>query len=166
MKVCIVGLAESSRNQVPWGREGWEYWGLAEDPMRAGFHRVFEMHDDDRVPVEKLRDCALVYMQRACPEVPQSDVFPFEAVSQTCAAYWESSLAYAMSLAIHEGAEEIDVYGVDMDADEEYGYQKPNMEYLLGLARGRGIKVTLPASSPLLKFSGRFGYDGRYGRLP
>jgi len=32
------------------------------------------------------------------------------------------------------------VYGVDMKADDEYGYQKPNMEYLIGLARGKGIQ--------------------------
>ena len=27
------------------------------------------------------------------------------------------------------------------------------MEYLIGLARGRGIKVTVPDASPLLKFN-------------
>jgi hypothetical protein len=164
VKVCIVGLAESSRGDVPWGREGWEYWGLAEDAMRAGFHRVFEMHDDERVPAEKLRDCALVYMQREIGEVPRSAAFPFDAVAATCGAYWESSLAYAMSLAIHEGAEEIELFGVDMDAESEYGYQKPNMEYLIGLAKGRGVTVRLPQSCPLLKYSGKFGYAGRYGR--
>jgi hypothetical protein len=52
---------------------------------------------------------------------------------------------------------------VDMRADEEYSYQRANCEYLIGLARGKGIKVHIPEVSPLLKFSGFDGYKGRYG---
>jgi hypothetical protein len=48
------------------------------------------------------------------------------------------------------------------------------MEYLIGLARGRGIEVTIPDESPLCKFNGKgikFGKDhlpeyvDRYGWL-
>jgi hypothetical protein len=79
--------------------------------------------------------------------------YPFDQVAATTGAYWNSSIAYMLALAIHEGAEEIAIYGVDMKGDDEYGYQKPNMEYLIGLAIGRGIKVTIPDASPLLKFN-------------
>jgi hypothetical protein len=174
VKVCIAGLAESSRDELPWGREGWEFWGLGWDREWHRFDRVFEIHQmamltDLSEPLGdylvKLALCPVVYMDEANPDVPGSVRYPFEAVAQTCGAYWESSIAYLVALAIHEGASEIAVYGVDMDAGEEYGYQKPNMEYLLGLAKGRGIKVFLPESSPLLKHSGQFGHIGRYGRV-
>lgn len=60
-----------------------------------------------------------------------------------------------------------------MAADDEYGYQRPNCEYLIGLARGRGIKVVIPDESPLCKFQDtgiKFGkatatYIERYGWL-
>lgn len=173
LKVAIVGLSDSSRRLAPWGDPEWELWGLAWDVERYQFDRVFEMHD--RADLEKfyktlppyfdkLAMCGRVYMAEKFAEVPSSVAFPFDAVKAVCGDYWESSIGYALSLAITEGAEEIAVYGVDMKASEEYAYQRANCEYLLGLARGRGIKVTVPDVSPLLKFSGFDGYAGRYGR--
>jgi hypothetical protein len=137
---------------------------------------VFEMHDmqdmteSDSATYRDLPDyferigfCRRLYMADAYPEVPTAERYPYEAVAWSCGGYWESSVAYAMALAITEGAEEIAIYGVNMRAEEEYAYQRPNMEYLIGLARGRGIKVHIPECSPLMKFSGFDGYHGKYG---
>jgi len=82
-------------------------------------------------------------------------------------------VAYMMALAISENYDEINIFGVDMVADDEFGYQKPNMEYLIGLAEGRGIIVNIQEKSPLLKFHSDgiyFGstqpkYKDRYGWL-
>lgn len=123
--------------------------------------RHFEMHDlrllDSRHSkrengyIERLQECDRLYMQE--DYFPGAVRYPFEEVAKTTGYYWNSSIAYALALAIHEGAEEICIHGVDMKGDDEYGYQKPNMEYLIGLAIGRGIKVHVPDSSPLLKFN-------------
>ena len=94
---------------------------------------------------ERLRDCPDLYMAQKF--LPHAKVYPFEEVAKTCGDYWESSIAYAMSLAIHEGADEIGLWGVNMAGDDEYSYQKPNMEYLIGLAKGKGIKVFIHESS-------------------
>jgi hypothetical protein len=176
LKVAIVGLAESSRHLAPWGSDEWELWGLAWDSERYRFHRAFEMHDMETMKTsgasiyrdlpeyfERIGFCRRLYMADAYPDVPTAERYPYEAVADVCGAYWESSIAYALSLAITEGAEEIAVYGVNMKADEEYAYQRPNMEYLIGVARGRGIKVHIPECSPLMKFSGFDGYHGKYG---
>jgi hypothetical protein len=172
LKVAIVGLSESSKHLAPWGSD-WEMWGLAWDVDRYRFDRVFEMHDRRDLTkfygdelgsyLEKLDACTKVYMQEPFPEVSGSVYYPFGRVAEVCGDYWESSIGYALALAITLGADEIAIYGVDMRADEEYAYQRPNCEYLIGLAKGRGIKVRIPESSPLLKFSGFDGYAGRYG---
>lgn len=167
MKVAVVGFAPS-RDLAPWSEPDWEVWGLAWDPECFRMARVFEMHDRsllDESHIKRLQDLPSLYLQHAMPELPCGVVYPFDEVAKTTGAYWVSSLAYAVALAIHEGAEEIGVWGVDMK--EGYGYQKPNMEYLLGVARGRGIKVTLPPGCPLLQFVSDpdFEYAGRYGRL-
>jgi hypothetical protein len=55
----------------------------------------------------------------------------------------------------------------------EYKYQRPNLEYLIGFARGLGIEVYIPEQSSLCKFNGEgvpFGplfpnYPQRYGFL-
>ena len=65
--------------------------------------------------------------------------------------YLSSSIAYEIALAIYEGFEEIHLYGVDLNTEAEYAWQKPGVEYWLGIAQGRGIKVVLPANCPLLR---------------
>lgn len=164
LKVAVVGLSPTTHSLAPWGDDDWEVWGL---PWDEGYwpmmDRLFEMHDrrlllgqHSKRPADyiyRLRECWVpLYMQEKEFDIPASRRYPFESVEKVTGAYWNSSIAYAMAMAIYEGAEEIGVYGVDMAGDDEYGYQKPNMEYLVGLARGKGIKVTIPDESPLCKF--------------
>jgi hypothetical protein len=162
MKVAIVGLSQATRHLVP--KQGWQVWGLAWDSNACRYDRTFEIHADWRKDgpkhEAKLRDCPNLYMARA--DLPGSTQYPKEAID-LAGGYLESSIAYMFALAMHEGAQEIGLWGVEMKSDEEYGYQKPNMEYLIGLARGKGITVTLPEGCALLKPSNQFGYHGRYG---
>jgi hypothetical protein len=174
LKVAIVGLAESSRDLAPWSDPEWQLWGLAWDSARYQFHRVFEMHDmadlkdvyQTSLPgyLDKIQHCAGLHVDDA--PVPGATRYPFDAVAADVGDYWNSSIGYMLALAIHEKADEIALYGVDMLGDDEYAYQRPNCEYLIGLARGRGIKVHIPDASPLCKYIQVPGreYAGRYGR--
>jgi hypothetical protein len=163
LKVAIIGLSPASHDMAPWADPEWEKWGM---PWDEGYWlqctRLFEMHDmrllrsnHSRRKAGYMRrlqdmDCPL-YMQEAY--YASATRYPFEEVAKSIGgAYWNSSPAYMLALAIHEGAEEIGIYGVDLVDVDEYGYQKPNMEYLIGLARGKGIKVTIPDESALCKF--------------
>ena len=163
LKVAIIGLSPSTHHLAPWDDESWEKWGLPWDEFGwPRMSRTLEMHDQRLLDSEhskrvsdykeRLAECSCLYMQE------ESDVakrYPFDEVAKSIGqAYWNSSIAYAMALAIHECAEEIAVYGVDMDGTDEYFYQRPNMEYLVGIARGKGIKVHIPDESPLCKFQG------------
>lgn len=172
MKVAVIGLAQSSRHLIPWNNPEWELWGLTWDSERYRFHRAFEMHDMASLRkqyqplepyLEKVGHCARVYMHEACPELANSVAYPFEEVVSVCGDYFESSIGYMLALAITEGAKEIAVYGVNMSSEGEYIHQRPNCEYLIGLAKGRGINVFIPPMSPLLKHGGGDGFKGRYG---
>ncbi len=173
MRVAIVGLSPT-HDLAPWDDPSWEKWGLALDPDIYALDRVFEIHDIRLLRtypnwdqyLERINSVDSVYVQEAVAEIPNGIPYPLEEVSKTT-DYLCSSIAYCMALAIHEGAEEIGLWGVDMRAWEEYGYQKANMEYLIGLARGKGIKVYVPDQSPLLKFESDpdCAYVGRYGWL-
>lgn len=165
MKVSIVGFSPS-RIHAP--RHGWEVWGMAWDAECLQMDRVFEMHDKsliDPLLIERMQMCPRLYVQAPVSDLPAATVYPFDAVAKTTGAYWCSSVAYMLALAIHEGAEEIALFGVD--GAEQYSYQHPNINFLLGLAMGRGIKVRLPDDCPLLAFVSDPDYDyaGRYGRL-
>jgi hypothetical protein len=179
MAVAIIGLSPTTHNQAPFGDEEWELWGLPWDEgYWVHYDRLFEMHDmrllekeNSRRPsgyLDRLREVDVpLYMQEEY--FPSAIKYPFEMTAQ----YINSSIAYMLALAIYEGHEKIGIYGVDMKAEDEYGYQKPNIEYLIGLAEGQGIEVIIPKESPLLKFNGEgimFAntypkYVGRYGWL-
>lgn len=160
MKVAIIGLSPATHDLAPWCDPTWQKWGL---PWDEGYwcrmDRLFEMHDMRLLESEHCkRPDGYFDRLKECQPYMQTDsefgkAYPFDEVAKTTGYYWNSSIAYAMAMAIHEGAEEIGLYGVDMKGDDEYGYQKPNMEYLVGLAIGRGIKVHVPDASPLLKFN-------------
>ena len=77
-------------------------------------------------------------MQKAWKEVPTSMVYPLDAMLKKFGDYFTNSISWMLALAIHEGFEEIHVYGVDMAVDTEYHHQRPSCEYFLGLAKRDG----------------------------
>lgn len=161
LKVCIIGMSPDSRKNIPWVDSEWEKWGLAWDGDWAGFDRVFEIHDpasfcDDCYPKnyrERLSHCPRLYLQRKMPEFPGSIEYPLADVVKTVGMdYFQSSVAYMIALAVHEGAEEIAIFGASMGDDTPYGYQRANAEYMVGLAAGSGITVHIEQPSALCQY--------------
>jgi hypothetical protein len=166
MKVAIIGLSDSSHDDAPWDDPTWEKWGL---PWDAGWwaqcDRLFEMHDRALLEkreagreleyfTSKLADVwQPLYMQEKHPDVPTSVEFPLEALQKTVFAdypradqvdWYESSIAYMAALAIHEEADDIGFWGVDVKREDEFGIEAPCLNFLIGFAMGRGIKVHIP----------------------
>lgn len=78
--------------------------------------------------------------------------------------YFTNTVSYMIALAIHDGYEEIGVWGVDMATGQgfqggEYAVQRPSCEYYLGVAQGRGIKITIPDEADLLKTRFLYGFE-------
>ncbi len=111
-----------------------------------------------------------VYLHEAEPDaIPNSITYPLQEIAAdlgpwvyrldehgaqtdiTSAPYLTSSISYEIALAIYEKFEEIHILGVDLNTESEYVWQKPGVEYLIGVATGRGIKVVLPDNCPLLQ---------------
>lgn len=92
-----------------------------------------------------LSNCTIpVYMQEVDERIPASRRFPREEAIKQFGYYFTSTSAFMAALAIMEGVDEIRIAGLDMAIGSEYSHQKPCLEYLLGYAKGVGIKVTLP----------------------
>lgn len=179
-KVCIVGFAESSRNEVPFAAEDVEFWGL--NRLHAvlpdgRWHRWFQLHDPVQSHTEAEAQENLgwmrgqpfpVYLRAQDTHFGFGEAFPHQAVLDAFsgfagARYFTNSVSWLIGLAICMGFAEIQVYGVDMAADQilnaEYSMQRPSCEYLLGVAEGRGIKVTVPPGSDLLKSMHLYGIE-------
>jgi hypothetical protein len=91
-----------------------------------------------------------IYTMNTYMDVPGSVKYPIDqAIKYLGEKYFTSSFAYMLVLAVMMGFKRIECYGFDMGSGTEYHYQRPNAEYLIGWARGRGIEVYIPEQSPL-----------------
>lgn len=78
----------------------------------------------------------------------QIDPFPLsDALSLAPGAYFTSTMAYAICMAIIEKVDRIRIYGFEVwsgSDSNEYEYQRPCIDFWLAFALGRGIKVEIP----------------------
>jgi len=175
-KVAIIGKAGTSGN-APWRDTEWEIWGMPWISCPR-VTRLFDVHTQECWEKSvKLKDEDWIDMYRSeYADVPvycdpsRSHVFinpvsfPFEEIRTTLPFYYlENSIAYELALAIHEGVDEIGLWGIHMFGSGEYIEERPSVTYLIGLAQGRGIKVTIAPGSPLFmscNVAGRYGLPG------
>ena len=186
--VAIVGLGPNSHDDAPFHDDEWETWGLPWDNGYWAYCDVlFEMHgrnlflhpDADRSPsyLIDLENCYQpVWMQEAHADIPNSLAYPVKEVTEMLGLdlpdpeYFGSSPAYQIALAIYQERPKIGLWGVEVK-DDIHDHQRPNLEFLLGFARGRGIEIEVHGETQLfqLKHENCLGanlsvwYSGRYG---
>lgn len=106
-------------------------------------------------------------------EIPMSEAFPLEeCVKEFGMPYMTNTIAYMIFYALLKGAKEIELYGVNQAGSHEYTVERGGVEYALGIAVGRGIKVTINgAHSQLLGNNPRaggmilYGYNATYAQI-
>lgn len=100
-------------------------------------------------------------------EIPLSQAFPLDkCVKEFGLPYFTNTIAYMIAYALLNGAEQIEIYGVNQAGSHEYAEERGGVEYWLGIANGRGVKVTINGKdSQLLRYKGRYGNDILYGYL-
>lgn len=107
-----------------------------------------------------------IYLQDPIPEIPSGVLYPFDEVVADIFPHLlrhytdgreerdtllTSSAAFMLALAIHEGFERVELYGIGMETETEYGYQLPGFTYMIGVANGRGIDVVNMEETPVCK---------------
>lgn len=171
-KVCIVGYAENSRHLAWYDDPDTEIWGVNQlyrfIPRADRWFQIHKDWDDEKkwAPGANLREWLKaapipVYMLDHYDEIPTSVRYPLERVQAELRThdYWTSTIAFMVGLAIAEGFTDIGIYGIDLIIGREYFFEKACVEYLLGIANERGIKVHLPDGCALLWQSHRYGYQ-------
>jgi hypothetical protein len=179
-RIALVGFCQGSRDLTPYGDTDLTIVGLNKGYIfQPRIDDYYEMHGPDiyrweiRRPNKHLDWMRAfpgrIFMHRHDPDIPNSIEYPLAEVAETIGAgltrvaeggkaepgtlapYLTSSIAYQIALAIHEGYRQIELYGIDLNTGGEYAWQKPGVEYLIGVALGRGIRVVLPSNCPLLQ---------------
>lgn len=165
-KVAIVGGARS-RVRAPFDDDSWEVWAFSS--LRLPTPRItrwFEMHafDDLKSQLTKknakrrtygeymkfLQELdAPIYMQKAHDDFPKSVEYPLQTALDAFGRCFTSTASYLIALAILERFDTIGVWGIHLTEKSVYARQRPGVEYLLGVAKERGIEVYLPPRCPL-----------------
>lgn len=108
-----------------------------------------------------------VVTSRRHPEYPALVEFPLEDVLNNLGHdYFNNTAAYAVAFAIHTGASKISCFGMDFTYPNAHDAEKGRacVEFWLGQAHARGIKVSLPKKTTLMDscYSRKdrlYGYD-------
>jgi len=174
--VAIVGSAWTSRSWAPYNDPDVEVWCFNEMHGQLGVgvaDRWFQMHDrwvwtcaqyvrfDHLGWLKKDRDYPL-YMQKVYDDVPGATRYPLSEIqTRLLTRIWRgetllkklfaSSMVYAVALALDEGFERIELYGIELVMAGEYGYQRETMAFWLGKADGMGVEVWMPEKCELLR---------------
>jgi len=150
-KVAMIGGAPRSKSLAPYDDEEWEIWALGVHLVHPRVSRIFEIHPEfpyetDDYP-QRLVDLniPLVVHENFPFRNENIEVFDREGVKF---GKLTSSFAYMMAYAVMNKVTHINIYGVDMDVDDnEYFYQRPGLYAWIGYAQGLGIEVNIPDSS-------------------
>jgi hypothetical protein len=172
--------------------EVWEIWGCSPGAFGqvARATRWFEVHRwEPGQPWFSPEYCQFlrefkgqVYTGAPVPEIQNHVVYPTARVEEEFSPYFlTSSLSLMMALAIleiedkrkgdssHDRSEDlIGMWGVDMAATEEYGYQRAGCQFFILEALRRGIGFYLPPESDLLRPMPVYGlceWDQNYIKL-
>lgn len=185
--VAIVGSQIKTRDLAPFDDPTIDIWVFNEAASKPWCKRadaVFQLHAPAiyRSPhnrsdpahwdwLRKTHDGLTVYMQDVDPLVPCSIRYP---LSEICAAllpafrqgiepvqtrYFTSTVAYALALAVYQEYDKILIYGVEMESDTEYWYQRPCVLFWVGVALGRGIAIDFISGESIFDVP-IYGYDG------
>jgi hypothetical protein len=171
MKIAVCGSAPSSRLLAPFNDPSWEIWACS--PQNYDFPRVdawFELHNLDRkfVPanepyVRTLTHHDRVYVSAPDARLPNGILYDKDPmVAKYGPWFFSSSLAWMLAMAIEHRPEKIGIWGVDMSAADEYGYQRAGCHYFIEMASRAGIEVMLPPQCDLAMPPPLYGWKEHY----
>ena len=171
--VHILGLSLDTRDLKRVGSKGDQIWGLNQGhnhyhpKLTACCTAWFQIHSWPALEVRHtipfrpsnhlqfLKDARIpVYLECENPDIPCGVRYPYQAVvAELGGEYFAcNSFGWMLGLAISLGYKHIHLRGVNFGpGDISDSYARPMIEYLIGLARGRGVDVTVPEDSGLLK---------------
>jgi hypothetical protein len=116
-----------------------------------------------------------VYMQRKLSQVPSSVEIPLDEIiteyfsdnflikmrdgTTVPSDIFGSSMDFMLAQALLEGADEVELIGIEMGSGTEYRYQRESFAVWTGIALGRGVRVVRAENSALFRVK-RYGYEG------
>lgn len=187
--IAIIGSHPETRERFDYERTDCDVWlfneAFAQAWSKQRADAVFQLHapvifrnpgnrnDKNHYELLKSGNTPTIYMQDKFDDVPMSERYPLDEICQKLLdglrmngkpnRYFTSSVAFAIAMGIYQGYKRIEIYGVEMETDTEYRYQRDGVTFWVGYALGRGIEVDITTKQILM--APLYGYEGDV-RLP
>jgi hypothetical protein len=168
-KIALVGTAPSSSNSAPYDDESWEIWTLGANVEKGRrITKLFELHTQHVLESAGSWNGLFPYLKEKGADVilghsnsllPDATPFPKDELIGKFGSYFTSSIAWMIGYAILQKPDCIGLWGIDMMGEEEYARQRNCCEYLLGIARGMNIVLSLADESPLLRSERLYAFE-------
>lgn len=158
MKVSIVGYSPT-RFQAPIDDPAWEIWGLNHRfKYLYRFDKWFDLHNISRYKqcdyynFLKENEHKLVICSENEEKYPNAIKYPQKEIMEMFGTdCFSNSVSWMIAYAIYLGAEEIGLWGIDLETNSEYEFERPSVFYFIKEAMDRGIKITVPDNGRLLR---------------
>lgn len=105
----------------------------------APCEKVFQLH----APEIWERGLAAIKEKVVTAWGTEGEILPYRALVSIFGPVFPSSISWMLAYALYLGYDDIELHGVDMMGNTEYAGQRDHLFYLIGVARDRGVKVTM-----------------------
>ena len=177
-KLALVGASQLEDEPPPLDDPTWDVWGCnslwKKHLDRHGRFRAdawWEMHPvnvQTRQELMDMGDCPVpLYIlggeYNLLTPYKHWITYPLDQMREIYGPrdYFTCTFAYQIALALTMGYREIGLWGVELwqGSTRETRVELPCLTYWLGVAKGRGVTITLPRYSKLLWHEHLYGYD-------
>lgn len=161
--LAIVGGHRDTRDQAPYNSGDFDIWTFNEAPQADWCLRwdaCFQLHRptvytspqnwSNKLHWDWLQQDhgdRVIWMQERDARVRNSKRYPLDEIIGSIPGgsmrWFDSSPAYALALAIYQGYEGVELYGMSLASNTEYNYQLRNWNFWVGVALGVGVEVVI-----------------------
>lgn len=178
--LAIIGSHPRTRELFDFDRQDVDVWLFNEaisnkaNTWAKRADAIFQMHipaiwknpnnrnDPGHYDWLKSQTTTTVYMQEQYVDIPMAKAYPLEGILDMLGDrenhFLTSSVPQAMALAAYLGIyDRVEIYGVAMETNTEYQFQREGVSFWLGVLKGRGIETYFADptfNAPL------YGYEG------
>lgn len=88
-------------------------------------------------------------------DIIDQNKYPLQSIiSKFNSRFFTNSISYMIAFALYNDFKKISIYGVDMDSESEYEFERPSVAYWMGFARGLSVEVCIASNidSPIFLY--------------
>lgn len=170
MKTIVICGTGAGSERIPFGKEGYEFWGLPGHwNSKKKFNRIYEVHSAKHLTQEGATTGAMAdFITNNNPHIhptlkasfPSGVVVDFEKhIAKYGRSLFRCTISWMLADAIEEKPDAIEIYGVTLSGKAEYRGQKPSVAAFIAVARALGIKVYVDREDELFSCPWVYGYE-------